>query len=184
MTNQTIIIGLLGIVFLTGLSVNDAYAAGYIKFDGIDGEATADDHINWINLESWSFGATKAGAGAGGGGGAGKVIMQDFHFDKTVDKSSPKLFESLTTGKHIKDATLEICRESSGHGHFQECYLMIKFTDVVISGYQLGGSGDSVPTDQISLNFAKIELEYKPLNREGSLDPPVKASYDVKKNVK
>ena len=182
MTNQTIIIGLLGIIVLTGLSVNDAFAAGYIKFDGIDGEYAVRGHEKWINLESWSFGATQAGTG-GGGGGAGKVIMQDFHFTKNVDKASPKLFESVTTGKHIKDATLEICRTSEGQSQSQ-CYLIIKFTDVVISGYQLGGSGDTIPTDQISFNFAKIELEYKPQKPDGSLDAPVKAGYDLKKNVK
>ena len=38
--------------------------------------------------------------------------------------------------------------------------------------------------DQISLNFSKIEFEYKAQKADGSLDSPVKAGYDVKQNVK
>jgi hypothetical protein len=35
-------------------------------------------------------------------------------------------------------------------------------------------AGDVVPVDQISLNFSKIEYEYKPQKADGSLDSPVK----------
>ena len=41
-----------------------------------------------------------------------------------------------------------------------------------------------VPTDQISLNFAKIEVEYKAQKPDGTLDSPVKAGYDLKANKK
>jgi type VI secretion system secreted protein Hcp len=41
-----------------------------------------------------------------------------------------------------------------------------------------------LPTDQISLNFAKIETEYKAQKSDGSLDSAVKAGYDLKKNLK
>ena len=176
MTSKTIIIGLVGIIILAGLSVNDAFAAAYIKFDGIDGESVDRNHDKWINLDSWSWGATQTGTG--GGGGAGKVSVQNFSFDKTVDKASPKLFEALTTGKHIKEATLELCRPSGADQ--SQCYLVIKLTDVMVSGYQIGGSSENVPTDQISLNFAKIEFSYKPQKADGQLDSPVKATYDVK----
>lgn len=41
-----------------------------------------------------------------------------------------------------------------------------------------------MPADQVSLNFSKIEFEYKPQNPDGSLGSPVKAGYDVKANKK
>lgn len=183
MTSKTILVAIVT-VFVVGFLTQNAFAASvdyFLKIDGIDGESAAQGHDKWIELQSWSFGATQAGTGTGGGGGAGKVIMQDFHFDKTVDKASPKLFESLTTGKHIKEATLELCRAVDDRS---QCYLKIKLTDVVISGYQLGGSGGDVPTDQFSLNFAKIEFSYQPQKPDGTLDSPVKASYDVKASKK
>ncbi|MEX2119691.1 MAG: type VI secretion system tube protein Hcp [Pirellulales bacterium] len=154
----------------------------FLKLDGIDGESTDDKHKNEIDVLSWSWGESNMGTHAGGGGGgAGKVQMNDFHFVQKVNKSSPKLFLGCATGQHIKEAKLT-CRKAGGD---QQEYLVVKFSDLLVSSYQTGGSqGDVVPTDQISLNFSKIEFEYKAQKPDGSLDSPVKAGYDVKLNKK
>jgi type VI secretion system secreted protein Hcp len=57
-------------------------------------------------------------------------------------------------------------------------------TDLLISSYQTGGagSGGDLPMDQVSLNFAKIEIEYKEQKPDGSLGGAVKAGYDQKQN--
>jgi type VI secretion system secreted protein Hcp len=41
-----------------------------------------------------------------------------------------------------------------------------------------------VPTDTISINFAKIEFEYKPQLPDGTLGSAVTAGWDLKKNKK
>jgi len=185
MTNKTILV-MIVTVFVVGFLTQNAFAASvdyFLKIDGVPGESTDDGHKDWINLESWSWGATQTATGSGGGGGAGKVSVDSFSFGKTVDKSSPKLFESLTSGKHIKNATIELCIHSE-EGTRSLCYLTIQLSDIIVSSYQIGGSGGDVPTDQFSLNFAKIEFEYKPQNSDGTLDSPIKAGYDVKANKK
>ena len=57
-------------------------------------------------------------------------------------------------------------------------------SDVLVSSYQTGGSthADDLPTDQISFNFGKIEMEYRPQNPDGSLDQPVMGGWDVQHN--
>lgn len=160
-----------------------AAADYFLKIDGIKGESPDAKHKDEIQLESWSWGATNSGTHAvGGGGGAGKVSMQDFHFVMKVNKSSPELMLANATGKHIPSALLT-CRKAGGK---QEEYLKIKFSDLLISSYQTGGSGasDVLPTDQISFNFSKIEYEYAPQNEKGGLGSPVKAGYDLKTNQK
>ena len=155
----------------------------FLKIDGIDGESHDDKHKNEIDVESFSWGETQSGThSGGGGGGAGKVVMQDFHFVKKIDKSSPKLMLACATGAHIKEATLT-CRKA---GEKQQNFLTIKMSDLLVSSYQTGGSGhsDIVPTDQISLNYSKIEWEYKMQKPDGTLDAPVKAGYDLKLNKK
>jgi type VI secretion system secreted protein Hcp len=154
----------------------------FLKLKGVEGEATADGHTNEIQLESWSWGETNSGtAGHGGGAGAGKVSMQDFHFVMKTNKATPKLFLACATGEHIPEATLA-CRKA---GLKQQDYMTIKMTDVLISSYQTGGShGDIVPVDQISLNFAKIELEYKPQKADGSLASSINAGWDLAKVAK
>jgi type VI secretion system secreted protein Hcp len=155
----------------------------FLKIDGVKGESQDHKHKEEIELESFSWGETNSGSfSAGGGGGSGKVVMQDIHFVKKLDKSSPVLFMNCATGTHIKEATLT-ARKAGGD---QQEYLQIKMNDVLVSSYQVGGSGGGgvVPTDQVSLNFTKIEVQYKPQKPDGTLDAPVKQGYDVKLNKK
>ena len=153
----------------------------FLKIDGIPGESADSKHKNEIDLLSWSWGEANSGShAAGGGGGAGKVAMQDFNFTMTINKASPKLFLACATGQHIKEALLT-CRKA---GKEQQEYLKIKFSDLLISSYQTGGSGgDVVPVDQISFNFAKIETSYAPQKADGKLDSPVVHNYSVKTNT-
>ena len=107
-----------------------------------------------FEVYSWSWGVTQAASGDVGTG-AGKVQMQDFHFTKTVDKSSVQLFQACATGKHIPNVTFTARKKGSG----QQEYMIVKFSDVMVSSYQTGGSaGDPIPTESISLNYAKIEF--------------------------
>ena len=152
----------------------------FIKFDGIKGESADSKHKDEIDVESWSFGETHAGTtGAGGGGGAGKVTMQDFQFVMKLNKASPALMKACATGQHIKTATL--AGRKAGKG--QQEYLTFKFRDVLISSFQTSGSGEApVPTDWVSFNFAKVEVEYKPQKADGSLGAGVEFRYDLKAN--
>ncbi|HWD91498.1 MAG TPA: type VI secretion system tube protein Hcp [Verrucomicrobiae bacterium] len=153
----------------------------YLKLDGIPGESTDSKHKGEIDLESWSWGQTNAGThSAGSGGGAGKVSMHDFNFTMKINKASPKLFLACATGQHIKEALLT-CRRA---GKDQQEYLKIKFSELLVSNFQTGGSGGEgvVPTDQISLNFGKIEISYAPQKGDGTLDSPVVHNYSVKEN--
>jgi type VI secretion system secreted protein Hcp len=155
----------------------------FLKLDGVEGESKDDKHKSEIDLQSWSWGQTNSGTfGAGGGGGAGKVSMQDFHFVMTVNKATPKLMEQCASGTHINTALLT-CRKA---GTEQQEFLKIKFSDVLVSSYQTGGaaSSDIVPTDQISLNFAKVEFEYHEQKDDGTLGGAVKGGWDQKLNKK
>jgi type VI secretion system secreted protein Hcp len=154
----------------------------FLKIDGIDGESADDKHKGELQLESWSWGESQQGShAAGGGGGAGKVVMQDFHAVMAVNKASPKLMLACATGEHIKKAVLT-CRKAGGG---QQEFFKITLSDILVSSYKMGGApGSTAPVDQFSLNFAKIEHEYKPQKADGSLDAAVKAGYDLKAQKK
>jgi type VI secretion system secreted protein Hcp len=155
----------------------------FLKIDGIAGESLDSKHAGEIEIEQWSWGANNSGSMAhGGGGGAGKVVMQDFSFSMREYKASPLLMLACASGQHIKSAQLT-CRKA---GTEQQEFLTIKFSDLLVSAFQTGGSamGDIVPIDNISLNFSKIEYEYKSQKADGTLDSPAKAGWDVKTNKK
>jgi type VI secretion system secreted protein Hcp len=155
----------------------------FLKVDGIDGESGDAKYKDHIQIESWSWGETQGGAhAAGGGGGAGKVVMQDFHFVMKVNKASPKLMLACATGQHIAKGTL-ICRKAGGT---QQDFLVVTMSDLLVSSFQTGGSGgsDVLPIDTCSMNFSKIEIEYKTQDAKGNVGKPVKVGYDVKANKK
>lgn len=153
----------------------------FAKIGDIKGESLDDKHKDEIDIMSFSWGLTQAGSlAAGGGGGSGKAQFQDFHFTTSVSKASPKLFLSCATGEHIKDATITVRKAGKG----QQEYIVIKMSDVLISSYQTGGTGEQVPTDQVSMAFAKIEYSYTPQKADGSSDAAITAGWDLKANKK
>ena len=132
----------------------------FLKIEGIEGESKDSQHENEIDLLSFSWGETQSGSFAyGGGGGAGKVTMNDFAFTMKMNKATPKLFLACATGDHIPEALLTVRKA----GKEQQEYLKVKFSDLLVSSYTPTGSayGDEVPTEAITLNFAKVEVEYR-----------------------
>jgi type VI secretion system secreted protein Hcp len=153
----------------------------FLKIDGIPGESADSKHKGEIDVLSYSFGATQTGSFAyGGGGGAGKVQFQDFHFTMKMSKATPKLFLACANGEHIKSALLTARKA----GKEQQEFYIVKFTDILVSSYQTGGAGggDEVPTESISFNFTKMEMEYKEQKGDGTLAGGIKAHYDAKIN--
>jgi type VI secretion system secreted protein Hcp len=155
----------------------------FLKIDGIDGESADAKHKGEIDLESFSLGATNSGTfSTGGGGGAGKVVFHDFHFVMKSNKASPKVFLACASGEHIKKAVLT-CRKA---GKDQQEFLKYVFSDCLISSFQTGGSahGEIIPTDQVTVNFAKFEKEYKEQKADGTLGGSIKSGWDLKANTK
>ena len=148
----------------------------FLKIDGIQGESQDKTHKNEIHLNNFSWGANNAGTMAvGGGGGAGRVQFHDFSFVMGVNKASPKIMLACATGEHIKSAVLT-CRKA---GKEQQEYLKYTFTDLLVSKFFAGGT-EVMPTEEISFNFSKVEMEYKEQKADGTLGGATKAHYDVK----
>jgi type VI secretion system secreted protein Hcp len=129
----------------------------FLKLDGIDGESQQKGYEKWIEIHSFSWGATNSMTHAhGGGGGAGKVSVHDISFTHAFDKASPALMMHCAQGKHIKSAIIS-ARKAGGT---QQDYLTYKLTDLLVSSYQSGGQSSDVPTEQVTLNFNKFEIRY------------------------
>jgi type VI secretion system secreted protein Hcp len=156
----------------------------FLKIDGVEGESSDQKHKGEIDVESFSWGETLSAAGTSGGGagGSGKVAMQDFHFVMKVNKASPKLMLACASGQHLKQAVLTARKA----GKDQQEFLTWTFGDLLVTSYQTSGSelGEAVPTDQISISFARIQVAYRPLGADGKPAPPVTAGWDVKANTK
>jgi type VI secretion system secreted protein Hcp len=153
----------------------------FLKIDGIDGESQDDKHKNEIQVSSFSIGVANSGAGGfGSGSGSAKAAVQDMHFTKVTDKSSPNLFIACCNGKHFSSATVTV-RKAGEKPHE---YLIYKLTEVLISSYQASGhGGGGIAQETLSLNFSKIEMTYTLQNADGSPGAKIQKTYDIQKNL-
>jgi len=150
----------------------------FAKLGDIKGESGDSKHKDEIEVLSYSWGVTNAGSMShGSGGGEGKATFHDLSFVHNIDKASPVLMQACATGVHLKEAT--ITHRKAGKGQHE--YLVVKMNDVIVTGVTHGGSGDS-GSENISLSFAKVALEYKPQKPDGSLDAGIHFKYDLKAN--
>ncbi len=152
----------------------------FAKIGDIKGESLDSKHKDEVELLSWSWGVTNAGTMRGGsGGGEGKATFNDFSFTHHVDKASPVLLKACATGEHIKEATITVRKAGKG----QQEFLIIKMNDIIITSVNPSGGGDAPATaEHVALQFAKVDLEYKPRKADGSLDVGLHFKYDIKGN--
>ena len=148
----------------------------FAKLGDIKGESQDAKHKDEIEVLSYSWGVTNSGSMAhGGGGGEGKATFHDLSFVHNIDKASPVLIQACATGVHLKEATFT--HRKAGKG--QQEYLVVKLNDVIVTAVTHGGSGDG-HSENVSLAFAKVALEYKPQKADGSLDAGIHFKYDLK----
>ena len=154
----------------------------FLKLDPkVEGESGDSKHKGEIELESWSFGVSNSSSALqGGGAGSGKSVPGDLVATKKNDKSSPRLAQAVAMGDHFKSAILTV-RKAGGT---QQEYLTITLSDVFISSFQAGGSGNGLPMESLSLNYSKMVQEYKEQKADGTLGGSVKLGYDWFKQVK
>ena len=152
----------------------------FAKIGNIKGESKDAKHKDEIVVLSWSWGVTQSGSLAhGGGGGAGKATFHDLTFNHHIDKASPLLLKACATGEHIAEATISVRKAGKG----QQEYLIIKMTDVLVTSVAMSVGGDDAATaETVTLQFAKVDLEYKPQKDDGSLEAGLHFKYDIKAN--
>jgi type VI secretion system secreted protein Hcp len=141
----------------------------YLKLEGIDGEPKAAGHGGSLEVASWSFGASNpstVGPGSSGATGrqmGGAPAAEPTHgssgaltITKVYDKASPVLAKACASGQVIRSAQLKRCQDGTCRSY--------ELKDVVISGFALANDGRGGVTESLSLNYSKVELEYKPQN--------------------
>ena len=152
----------------------------FLKIGDIKGESKDAKHKSEIEVTAWSWGLSQGGSMAtGGGGGIGKAAFQDIHFSHPFDTASPNLVRACASGQHIKEAKLTMRKA----GKTPQEYLIVTLNDVIVTGVTHNGNGsDTGMLEQVALNFAKVAIEYKPQEDDGSLGPAVTFKFDIKAN--
>ena len=153
-----VVMFILGAALATGLLAQNALAArnAYLQIPGIAGQSTDSKHPGWIEIQSfqWGVGRGTTMGSATGRAGAGRSSVGEIQITKTVDSASPKLFQAAATGKHFQTAVIE----QAGSGGRS---MTITLQDVFVSSVQnAGAGGGDIPTESITLQFARSSTQY------------------------
>jgi type VI secretion system secreted protein Hcp len=154
----------------------------FLKLTDIDGESVDEAHKGEIDVLAWSWGMSQSGTmHMATGGGAGKANVQDMSFTHWLDKASPNLMKACASGAHIKEAVLT-CR-SAGKEPLE--YLIITMEQCIVTSVQLGGSGgEDRFTENFTLNFARVGVDYQPQSATGAKEGGViEFAGDIAENV-
>lgn len=152
----------------------------FLKIEGIKGEAQDAKHKDEIDVLAWSWGMSQSGTThMGPGGGAGKVNVQDISITKYLDNASPNLMLYCCSGKHIKEMNLTV--RKAGDKPLE--YLKIKMENGLVSSVSTGGSGgEDRLTENVTLNFQKVHVEYTKQKADGSGEPGPELKWDIATN--
>jgi type VI secretion system secreted protein Hcp len=154
----------------------------FMKIGSLNGESKDSAKTKWIDVLAWSWGMSNSGsAHTGGGAGAGKVNVQDLSFTKHLDVSSPDLMLACCNGKHFDKATLVV--RKAGEQPLE--YLKVEMDEVMVTAVTTGGSGgEDRLTENVTLNFAKVKVDYAEQTEKGGKGATPKMGWDVAANKK
>ena len=153
----------------------------FMKIESIPGESDGKNHKEWIEILSYSHGITNP-VELGPTRTGGRSEHQDFSLVKLLDKSSPKLSLFCCTGDRIGDVKVELCKTDGE----KEPFMVYDFRDVIITAIRPGGSAegsDPLPTEEVALNYGKIEWTYTEFDDAGQPRGNVEAQWDVLSNT-
>ena len=105
-----------------------------------------------------------------------KIGSGQERFVHYTDKASPNLLNYCLTGKHIKNIQFVI--RKAGGDPLE--YLIIKFTDVIITHVGMQGSleDEARPREQVRFSFTKMTQDYVMQNAEGQKAGVISATYE------
>ncbi len=143
---------LLSILFLTVLTVAVTEAqSSYLKFDGIEGEATERAYLGWSELTAFSQGFSSSEAVAGATRRRARVNVEDFTCIKELDKASPKLAEAALKGTVFPKVEIHLTRVFTGKG--KQAYYTYELKNARISSYNINATGNEASVEEISISL-------------------------------
>jgi type VI protein secretion system component Hcp len=131
----------------------------------IKGEAVDNQYKEWIQVESFSWGAENVATigSATSGAGAGKTKLNELTVEKAVDSTSPAIFQRLAQGRHF--AAVEIvARKAGGTATAPSTHPRWLFQMAFVSSQKQSGSGgDDVPQEELTFAYGAIsQKQFRP----------------------
>jgi type VI secretion system secreted protein Hcp len=153
----------------------------FLEFKGpaTKGGSTDSQFPGAVQVLSYSWGASNPTSfQTGGGASAGKVSISSFNIVKVLDSASTTLFKFCASGQHYDEVKISMRKSGEKEGLV---FLVITLQQVYVESVQWSASSE-IPTESVSLAFAKVLMEYKSEGPGGQLETE-SAGWDVLTNT-
>jgi type VI secretion system secreted protein Hcp len=149
----------------------------YMKYGDVKGGVTTDGFKDWIELNSFHWGASRSIGTAARGSTSrehSEPNLSEVTVTKVGDIATPKLFLDSVAGKLDNKVTIKFTTTTKGK---IETFLTYELENTGLSGYSMSSSGD-MPTESLSLNFTKITKTFSGMD-PGVSGSPETVGYDL-----
>ncbi len=149
----------------------------YLTLTDISGESAAEGHANAIEILNLSYSCFQPVSEARSGSihTSGRVNHGTVNFSKYTDSSTAGICAAMWAGKTIKTATFSlVTNDDTPHE-----YMKIVLDNVVVSNFSIHGGGNSLASEEVSLSFSKIKVEYHNQGEDGSTPGQKPAEWDL-----
>ncbi|MFC7595892.1 Hcp family type VI secretion system effector [Terrabacter sp. GCM10028922] len=158
---------------LAGVGAGDYF----LLLDSIPGDSVDDQHEDWIDVMSYSWGVSNSSSVSGSGWSASKPSISALSLMTELGSASPLLFLRTMNGKRVASAVLQ----GMTSGETRQKFLEIEMKDVAVTSYQSSAShGGGSPTDSFSLAFAIIKYSIFLRSATGGVGETISATWNVR----
>jgi type VI protein secretion system component Hcp len=120
-----------------------ADAAGFIKFDGINGTSADPGHVGWIDITETGWGDKKL-----------SKKITELSLTTRFSSISPKLAEATAKGKVFAFVIIEQLPSGQGSGKPQ----IYRLENVLITAYSVSSAiGSNSPLERLTLSFENLQ---------------------------
>lgn len=141
----------------------------YLKVDRIAGESKDANHLGWINIKSYNWGAWRHA------GSIGQASYRNLTIQTNIDKSTPALLSFTSNGNNIRKVELSACKAGGG----QIEYYRITLENVIV--VEVNFSEKSAGTE-IEYEFQAdiVKLQYWERNAAGGQGAETRCGWNLK----
>ncbi len=109
----------------------------------------------------------------------GHASFSEITVSRVSDSATPQLLQHLASATTLAGETVITFTREDNNKTLN--LIVMKLTDVILSGVSLSSGGDE-PQESISLNYAKITLEYTKQKEEGGMEGVAPFGWDISLN--
>jgi len=149
----------------------------YLKYGDVKGAVTTDGFKDWIECNSFQWGASRQIGTAARGSTTrehSEPSLSEITVTKLTDVASPKLFLDAVAGKLDNKVTISFTTTTKAK---VETFLKYELENCGLSHYSMSSGGDA-PMESLSLNYTKITETFTGMD-PGISGSPETVGYDL-----